>query len=254
MIVKHKKHEIELFDSIQNLPILRFQKFNKYQMIDSEIGNDFNDYDRRTEKALAFLHKGMVNEAILELNNRRQTVFNAYNEFSPRGKSFAVLVKRIDGKVYEGYAPDDLDLILQHLEDIGFDMNATLNSMEQVKKKIETELVVYFPTYFPKNSKNETVALRVKRANTLLDYIITGKNQDKEVYEIEKEILEHDKPNIWNVWVENNMERTLEVDFHKFGIAVTKMSGQKLNEITTFTFYATVEQLRDEQKQRKGNG
>ena len=87
MVYKFKNHEIEIYDSIQNLPVLRFQKFNKYQMIASEIGNDFADYDKRTEKALAFLHKNMVQEAIQELNNRRQTVFNAYNEFTPIGKS-----------------------------------------------------------------------------------------------------------------------------------------------------------------------
>jgi len=49
MIFEFGKHEIEIYDNIQDLPILTFQKFNKYQMMASEIGNDFEDYDRRTE-------------------------------------------------------------------------------------------------------------------------------------------------------------------------------------------------------------
>ena len=69
------------------------------------------------------------------------------------------------------------------------------------------------------------------------------------IYEIEKEILEIDKPNIWNVWQDNNMERILEVDFQKFGIAVTELSGQSLTDITTFTFYATVEHLKEKHQQ-----
>ena len=142
MIYKFGRHEIEVFDSIQNLPILRFQKFNKYQMIDNEIGSDFGDYDKRTEKTLAFLQKGMVKEAIQELNNRRQTVFNAYNEYTARGKCFAVLVKRIDDKHYTDYAPDDLDRILEHLNKIGFDVETMVTALVAVKKKIETELVV----------------------------------------------------------------------------------------------------------------
>jgi len=89
MIYKHEKHEIELFDSIHDLPILRFQRFNKYQMIASEIGNTFTDYDARMQKTIQFLKKDMKAEAIQELENQRQCVFNAFNEFTPLGKSFA---------------------------------------------------------------------------------------------------------------------------------------------------------------------
>lgn len=251
MVYKFKNHEIEIYDSIQNLPVLRFQKFNKYQMIASEIGNDFTDYDKRTEKALAFLHKNMVQEAIQELNNRRQTVFNAYNEFTPIGKSFAVLIKRIDKTVYDMYAPDDLDAIIKHLNDIGFDYETSMNKLREVKKKIETELVVYYPQFFPKNGNKNQTALRVQRINALFDSVIEDKDNAEQVFNIEKEILEDDKPNIWNVWQDNNMERVLEVDFQKFAISVTKMSGQNINDITTFTFYATVEQLKEENKKNK---
>ena len=252
MVYKFKNHEIEIYDSIQNLPVLRFQKFNKYQMIASEIGNDFADYDKRTEKALAFLHKNMVQEAIQELNNRRQTVFNAYNEFTPIGKSFAVLIKRIDKTVYEMYAPDDLDAILKHLNDIGLDFETSMVKLREVKKKIETELVVYYPNFFPKNTDQNKSYLRVSRVNAMLDMIINNDDSYSDrVFEIEKEILEDDKPNIWNVWQENNMERVLEVDFQKFGISVMELSGQNLTEITTFTFYATVEHLKEKFKKNK---
>jgi len=118
MVYKHGKHEIELFDSIHNLPILRFQRLNKYQMQSSEIGNTFADYDQRTVKVIQFLKKGMTEEAVQELENRRQTVFNAFNEFTPMGKSLAVLVKRIDDVEYHDYSPDNLDRCLEHLERI----------------------------------------------------------------------------------------------------------------------------------------
>lgn len=134
MIYVHKTHTIELFDSIHNLRILRFQRFNKYQMIGSEIGNTFADYDQRTQKALAFLSKNMVTEAVQELENRRQTVFNAYNEFTPVGKSFAVLVKRIDDVDYEDFSPDNLDRCLEHLDRIGVTYETLLMKLSEVKK------------------------------------------------------------------------------------------------------------------------
>jgi hypothetical protein len=74
---------------------------------------------------------------------------------------------------------------------------------------------------------------------------------NQNLYDLEKEILENDKPNIWNVWKDDNMERILEVDFQKFGIAVTELTGQNLQEISTFTFYSTVEHLKEKHSKNK---
>jgi hypothetical protein len=73
-----------------------------------------------------------------------------------------------------------------------------------------------------------------------------------EVYKIEKDILHYERPNTWNVHEEGNMERSLEVDFHKFGVAVTEQTGMDLNKISTFTFYASVEHLKEKNKKRHG--
>lgn len=250
MIYSHKDHEIEIFDSIQNLPILRFQKFNKYQMQSVEIGNSFEDYDNRTLKIIQFLKKDMKSDAIKELENRRQSYWNAMNEFTPKGKSFAVLVKRIDDVKYDLFAPDDLDRCLEHLNRIGFDIESSMTKLKEVKKKIEAELVVYYPKYFPKNGNIEHTILRVKRMNAMLDGLIESKDNEKHIFDIEKDILKEDKPNVWNIHQEDNMERTLEVDFHKFAIAVTEKTGQKISEIMTFTFYATVEYLTDKNRKK----
>lgn len=113
--------------------------------------------------------------------------------------------------------------------------------------------MVYFPKRFPRNGNPEQTALRKKRIDTLLDVVIDdGRNYDETLFKVEKEILEHDKPNIWNIYHEENMERALEVDFQKFGIAVTNMTGQKLEETTTMTFFASVEHL--EEKHKNNNG
>lgn len=250
MIYNHGKHEIELWDSIHNLPVLRFQRLNKYQMQSSEIGNTFDDYDQRTVKALQFIQKGMKDEAMQELENRRQTVYNALNDFTPVGRCFAILVKRIDSHDYsKGFAPDDLDRVLAHLERIGLGMDVTIEQLSQVKKKIETELVVYYPSFFPKNGNRQQTSLRIRRMKMMLDGMIEPDPNDQEhLFNLEKEILETDRPNKWNVWSEGNMERVLEVDFRKFGIAVMEHSSESIEQISTFTFYATVEHLKEKFK------
>lgn len=110
-------------------------------------------------------------------------------------------------------------------------------------------MVVYYPAFFPKNGNVEQTILRHKRVNILLDSIIEkNNNQNEHLFKVEKEILEHDTPNVWNIHREENMERALEVDFQKFGIAVANQTSEKLAEMTTFTFYATVEHLKEKNK------
>lgn len=249
MIYKFKGHEIEIYDTIQKLPILRFQKLNKYQIKASEVGNTFLDYDKRMEKALSFLRKNMVEDAIKELDNQRLTVYNAFNEISPTAYSFAVLVKRIDKVEYIEFAPDDLDAILKHLEGIGFEYFTCVELLREVKKKLDTELSVYYEVFFPKYGESIEVNLRVQRASLMCDEIINNSNEEKHIYDVEREILERDKPNTWNVWKNGNMERSMEVDFTKFAVNVSELSKQSIEDMTVFKFYATLEYLKEKHAQ-----
>ena len=87
--------------------------------------------------------------------------------------------------------------------------------------------------------------------NSLLDSVIEDDNMiDEKVFGIEKEILESDKPNIWNVHRKGNMERAIEVDFQKFALAVTEESPLRLEDTMTFTFYANVERLKEKYKKK----
>lgn len=251
MIYKFKNHKIELYDTIHSLPILRFRTFNKLSIMALEIGSDFKDYDDRTTKSLAFLSKGMVQEAHQEILNRRQTVWNAMEEQSPSMASFAVMVYKIDDVVYNEYAPDNLENILIHLNDIGLDIETMKTQLVELKKKINLELSVYFPKYFPKNSNANEKALWIKAIDIRCDQIIQGKEFAEQLFDVEKQILEADKPNNWNVHVEGNMERSLELDFQKFAISVTKLSGGDLENMVVMRFYATVEQLEDEHRSNK---
>lgn len=160
MIKKIGKHEIEVYDDIQQIPMGKFQKFNKYSMISNEIGNTFADYDNRTMKALEFLDKGMINEAKQEIANRRQTVFNAFNEKSPTGKAFSCLIKRIDDVEYNGISPAELDLVEDHLNRIGLSYVNSIETLNDVKKNSRFSLKRIFQMIFkvvrrsPKTSSN----------------------------------------------------------------------------------------------------
>jgi len=85
----------------------------------------------------------------------------------------------------------------------------------------------------------------------ILDGFIEEKDNGDSIFGIEKELLGRNTPNIWNVHNEDNMERLLEVDFQKFAISVTELTGQDLTNVSTFAFYASVEHLKEKFKKRK---
>jgi hypothetical protein len=157
MIKKVGKHEIEIYDDIQDMNWKRFQKFNKYSMKANEVGSTFGDFDSRTAKTLEFLAKDMVPEAIQELSNRRLTVFNAYNENDIQGKAFICLIKRIDDVHYTTSSPGDLEKVDDHLDKIGLSYINSLTILNDVKKKSKLNWKrIFLKNFRTKNSKNKT--------------------------------------------------------------------------------------------------
>lgn len=44
------KHNVVLYDSIDELPMLRFHKYNKMLLVDAGVGSDLSDFDRHIER------------------------------------------------------------------------------------------------------------------------------------------------------------------------------------------------------------
>jgi hypothetical protein len=120
-----KKHEVVFYDSAENLPYKRYHKYNKFFLIAAEVGNSVQDYDKRTARCISYLNAEDYKSAAKELNNRRQTVHNAMQEYSNKGLALAVLI----------YSNDALEEILNELDTIGFTQFLAEQTLNHVKKK-----------------------------------------------------------------------------------------------------------------------
>jgi HSP90 family molecular chaperone len=80
LLIKNKV--VRVYDSIDELPIVNFQKYNKYILIDSGIGSDVDDIDKHIVK-IAKLMKQDTKKAMQELQNMRQNMFMVVNQVSP---------------------------------------------------------------------------------------------------------------------------------------------------------------------------
>jgi len=110
-------HTVEFYDNIKSMPIKRYQQSNKYLMIASDIGSDFADFDKRSLEITEFLQKQMLPEAIKAIENRRQTVWNAYRSYSPKAQALALMVYSINGVVKKDISEGGLEKVLKELAD-----------------------------------------------------------------------------------------------------------------------------------------
>lgn len=182
--VKIGKHTVEMYDAIDELPIVRFHKYQKLLLIDAGIGSDIAAFDQRLEKTRRYLMDGKPDQAQKELENLRQMVYLIQNGINPQHRAFAVLVFKLDGQDCNDLSDDALTKVLELLKDAP--VKELTAQLEAVKKKIDGELSLYFPGMFADSQVKEYYDLLRKRTLTILQNIIDGLDVPDGTPEIEK--------------------------------------------------------------------
>lgn len=166
------KHTVEFYDTIEELPIVRFHKYQKLLLVDAGIGSDITAFDQRIEKTRRFLMAGKPEQAQQELENMRQCVFLIQSGVNPKHRAFAALVTKIDGQDCTDIGDDALAAITEKLNDVP--ESELTAQLEAVKKKIDGELTLYFPALFNDSDVKEYYDLLRKRTLEILNGIVAG--------------------------------------------------------------------------------
>lgn len=175
--VKIGKHDIVMYDSIEELPMRRFHWFNKMLLIDSGIGSDLSAFDQHLVKARSFILAKKHEQALTELDNLRQNYYFVMEGISPKFMAFSALVVKIDGEEYNELSDDALKKVIEKISDAP--MTALNQTFEEVKKKIDEDLHLYFPQVFDDAVVKEYYDLLKKRTIAELDKIIKGDEDDE---------------------------------------------------------------------------
>ena len=80
--VEFNGNELEMYDSIQDLPIGRYQKYNLNVLIDAGIGGDLNGFRERIETIKKLVNSDVV-KATKEVDNLLNNVMFVMSELSP---------------------------------------------------------------------------------------------------------------------------------------------------------------------------
>lgn len=124
---------VTVYDSIDELPIINFQKYNKYLLIDSGIGADIDAIDSHIAKLAKYIKINETDKAISELQNLRQNLFMINCEISPKYLAFAALIHSIDGKKSEDLSDEGFKKVLASLKEVPH--SVIFNFLLSIKKK-----------------------------------------------------------------------------------------------------------------------
>lgn len=236
--VKINNHELKLYDSIDEMPIVNFQKYNKYIIVDSGLGSDIDSVDEHLVN-LAKLIKSDKDKAQQELQNLRQTMHLIVSGISPNYLAFAALIHSIDGKVVEDLSDENLKSIIEKLQKAKHSMIVSI--LMWVKKKLATELEMYFPNSF-NDVKDKEVYDKIKQRTILqLESIAKGIDNADKIEEIDAFLFSLHKPKSFNG--KTSIEIKYDKQFETACMIISQKSNMNAKKMTVLEFYSTLNNL-----------
>lgn len=246
--VKIGTHTVEMYDAIDELPMARFHKYQKYILIDSGIGSTIEDFDRRIEKARRFCMLNDAANAQKELENMRQCVYMIENGLSPKHLSFACLVFAIDGQQCVDLSDDALQKIVATFADAP--VQELTDHLDSVKKKIDGELSLYFPKLFEDSTVKEYFDKIRKRTLLVLKNIVNGvaiPDGTKDVEQVTSELITYSNPQRFTG--AENAEIMFDRQYENLCVMLSHHLNVNPKQYTVLEFYNAFEFLKERNKE-----
>lgn len=248
-----KNHKIKLYDSIDELPIVNFQKYNKCILIDSGLGSDIDSIDGHIINIAKHINSGNKAKALQELQNMRQNMHMIVNKVSPKYMAFAALIYSIDDKEQKDLSDSHLQELIDELGEMPHSVLA--NILTGLKKKLSTELETYFPNEFDNAKEKEAYSKLKARTLLQLQEIVEDVNNSSAIAELDEFLFSLHKPKNFNG--KESEEIKYDKQFESACMVISQKTNMNGKKMTVLEFYNTLtnisEQLKAEKKAYKRN-
>lgn len=234
------KKIVRVYDSVDEMPIINFQKYNKYLLIDSGIGSDADDIDAHIIKIAKFIKANNSKKALQELQNMRQNMYMVNSEISPKYLAFAALIHSIDGKEVNDLSDDGLKKLLQDLKDIKH--SKVINFLLWLKKKVTNELETYFPGDFVNPKEKEAYDRLKNRTLLVLDSIINNTDNTKQIESIDTMMLNMHAPKVFIG--SESVEVKYDKQFESTCLLIAQKTNMDARKMTVLQFYNAIDNIK----------
>lgn len=244
--MKLNGQEVLLYDSIDEMPIMNFQKYNKCLIIDSGIGSDIDDIDEHIIKIARFIKADEKKKAMQELQNMRQNIFMVNSNISPKYFAFAALIKSINGQEVTDLSDENLKSILDTLKTVKH--SVVVDLLNWIKKKITEELDTYFPGIFS-NAKEKTLYDKIKsRTSFVLDHILNGSDNKEDIEKLDSILLGMYSPK--NFIGRDSIEIRYDKQFENTCILIAQELNLDAKKMTVLQFYSSIETIKEQNEMK----
>ena len=236
------KKVVQVYDSIDEMPIVNFQKYNKYLLIDSGIGSDADDIDAHITCIAKFIKANNNKKALQELQNMRQNMYMVNNEISPKYLAFAALIHSINGKETNDLSDDGLKALLKELKEVKH--SVIVEVLLWLKNKVTFELETYFPGDFV-NSKEKDAYDKIKnRTRFVLDSIINDTDNTEQIEAIDVMLINmhNPKPFIGSESVEIKYDK----QFESTCLLIAQKTNMDAKKMTVLQFYNAIDNIKSQ--------
>lgn len=238
--IKHRKglknHIIELYDSIDEMPIENFVQMEKNLIIEGGVGDNIGDFDNRLGLLNQFVSTGHKQKALNEINNMRNLFYNITNEVRPGMEAYSCLVYKIDGKEMS-CTNSGVDKTTEILMKIGY-TKKMIDHKDDIKKKMEVQLKNSFPKLFPEGNL-QLLGAQQRKMVAQLDQIIDEADYSEK---IERENCGISEQIDSKKFGGNKGEDIIYTkNFTKMCIGLQSKTNIDAKKLTIYDFYALIE-------------
>lgn len=236
------KKTVRVYDSIDEMPIINFQKYNKYLLIDSGIGSDVDDIDAHIARIAKFIKSNNAKKALQELQNMRQSMYMVNSEISPKYLAFAALIHSIDGEEVNDLSDDGLKNVLAKLKEIKH--SKIIDFLVWLKKKVTTELEMYFPGDFVNPKEKDAYDKLKQRTLFVLDSMINGTDNSEQIETIDIVMLNMHSPKSYIG--SESVEIKYDKQFESTCLLIAQKTSMDAKKMTVLQFYNAVDNIKQQ--------
>lgn len=243
--------KVKYYESIEDLPIVNYQKFNKYVLYSTHVGNDINSLVQHLANVIKLVDFDK-NKAKIELNNQIQSLLFMENNVNTDLMAFACLIHSIDGEPVTDLSDSNLKVIIDSLKEEKFSVIKKL--LEAVKKKLTTELEAYYPETFnlsTSEQRNRTLLIRYNKLSLRL--ILTENEDEREELKAQiQSLIErlYKQYQVISFVGKDNYEIKHDKTFESSCLAIAQETGLDPYKLTVLQFYGLLENLHKQAKQK----
>ena len=241
------QHKVTMYDDINELPIVRFQQYNKMLMIDAGHGETVDALDNHLARVGEFIKRGDMENATNEIDNLRQTLWNVQNGMTPHFMSLIPLMAEIDGEPNDDMSDDGLKATYEKLKHVT--LGEYEKAAQEVKKKNEGDIEKSFHQGGVSVESKEYYELVRRKALLQLDEIETGTDHREEIAALASQKVRVEKPRIFRG--DKNAEVLYDKHFVGCCIAIAQNLNMDAKRKTVLEYYRAIEVLEEQQKQYK---